>query len=184
MTIQRAILIAAVSLVSVVTAACASQETASTPAPTQALQPVDESDLQIVMGQIVYVPAYGEIYNGDGLQAMQLAVTLAIHNSDTDAPIIIQSVQYFDTDGNLVRDYISDPVEISPLATTGFVVESGDNSGGWGSNFLVEWGAEQPVYEPVIEAIMISTQGTHGVSLISTGRVVHQTMPDDTSAAE
>lgn len=160
--------------------ACASQDTPNGPAPaaTGVFRPVDESDLQIVTGQIVYVPAYSEIFYGDALQTMELAVTLAIHNSDTDAPIIIQSVEYFDTDGNLVRDYISDPVEIPPLATTGFVVEDRDNSGGWGSNFLVEWGAEQPVYEPVIEAIMISTQGTHGISLISTGRVVHQTIPE------
>jgi hypothetical protein len=92
--LYRMFLFIALIAVGLLTVACASQDTAGAPSPvaTQSLQAVDESDLQIVMGQIVYVPAYGEIYNGDGLQTMQLAVTLAIHNSDTDAPIIIQSV--------------------------------------------------------------------------------------------
>jgi hypothetical protein len=63
------------------------------------------------------------------------------------------------------------------MATTGFVIESSDTTGGWGTNFLVEWGAETPVHEPVIEAIMISSRGTEGVSFISEGRVVSEQRP-------
>lgn len=149
--------------------------TAQRPLTTGSFQPVTGRDLRIVTGQVVYVPAYSEVFFGrEGLN-MELAVTLAIHNTDLDAPIIIQSVRYYDTDGNLVRDYINDPVEVSPLATTGFLVESTDRSGGWGSNFVIGWVAEESVYEPIIEAIMVSAQGTHGVSLVSLGRVLSQT---------
>lgn len=150
---------------------------ATEPAPLTAgsLQFVTGRDLRVVTGQMVYVPAYSEVFFGrEGLN-MELAVTLAIHNTDLNAPIIIQSVRYYDTYGNVVRDYISDPVEVPPLATTGFLVEDSDRSGGWGSNFVVEWVAEEPVYEPIIEAIMVSTRGTQGVSMISIGRVISQT---------
>ena len=109
---------------------------------------------------------------------MELAVTLAVHNADLDAPIIIQAVRYYDTDGNMVRNYVEEPVSVPPLATTGFLVEDSDKSGGWGANFIVEWGAEEPVYEPVIEAIMVSTRGTQGISMIGLGRVISQTVPD------
>lgn len=156
----------------IVLTACGSDDAA--PA-NEVVQPVNARELQIVTGQTVYVPAYSEIFVHSADQTSKLTVTLAIHNSDTDTPIIIRSVRYFDTGGKLVRDYIDEPVSVPPLATAGFVVEEGDTSGGWGANFLVEWGAEEPVYEPVIEAVMISTSSAVGLSMISPGRVVSQT---------
>jgi hypothetical protein len=151
----------------------------SEPLTIQPLQPVTGRDLQIVTGQTVYVPAYSEVFYGRADLLLELAVTLAIHNTDTDAPIILQSVRYYDTDGALVRDYVTDPVQVNPLATTGFLVENNDRSGGWGANFIVEWGAETPVFEPVIEAIMIGTRNNQGISFISTGRILSQTYPPD-----
>lgn len=156
-------------------AAACSPTTSTQSQPPATLYPVSASNLQIVTGQTIYVPAYSSIFYGNATQTMDLGVTLAIHNTDTDSPIIIQSVTYHDTNGELVREYIDSPVEVPPLATTGFVVEDNDRSGGWGANFIVIWGAEQPVYEPIIEAIMVSTRGNQGISFISPGRVVSQT---------
>jgi hypothetical protein len=130
--------------------------------------------LRIVTGQTVFVPAYSEIVAVK--PALQLYVTLAVHNTDLRHPIIIKSVRYYNTSGDLVRDFVQSPTQLNPMATTGFTID--DDSGGWGANFLVEWGAEEPVYEPVIEAIMVSRRGTEGVSFISLGRVVsEQTAP-------
>jgi hypothetical protein len=157
-------------------AACGDGENASPPVST--LSPVTARELQIVTGQTIYIPAYSEVFSRGSDQPIELAVTLAIHNTDLAKPIIIRSVRYYDTNGDLVREYIDSPVEVPALATTGFVVEGDDNSGGWGANFIVEWGAETPVYEPVIEAIMISSRSTQGFSLISTGRVVSQTVAE------
>ncbi|MEO0561053.1 MAG: DUF3124 domain-containing protein [Chloroflexota bacterium] len=165
-------------------AACA------TPPPSGALssgaqRPVTGRDLRIVTGQTVYVPAYSEVFLGRENLSTELAVTLAVHNTDLDAPIIIESVGYYDTDGNLVTDYIDgDPVELSPLATTGYVVPEGEGSGGWGSNFVVIWGAEEPVHEPVIEAFMVSTTGLSGISAISIGRVISQTGAGEVASGE
>lgn len=142
-------------------------------------------DLRIVAGQRVYVPAYSEVFLGRRSLTRDLAVTLAVHNTDLDASIFLQSVRFHDTDGNLVREYVEETLEVAPLATKGFIIESADRRGGWGSNFLVEWVAEEPVYEPIIEAVMISTGGTQGLSMISLGRVLSQTeapveVPDTT----
>lgn len=143
-------------------------------------QPVTGRDLRIVTGQTLYVPAYSEVLLNGSDRTHELAVTLAIHNTDLDAPIIIQSVRFYDTDGELLREYVPEPIEVSPLATTGFLVEARDTTGGWGSNFIVEWVAEEPVYEPIVEAIMVSTAGTQGISMISLGRVISQTDGDQT----
>jgi hypothetical protein len=150
------------------------------PLTTNSLEPVAANrNLQIVTGQTIYVPAYSEVFSGREGDTIDLAVTLAIHNTDLDSPIIIKSVRYYDTDGNLVREYVPDSVELPPLATTGFLVEDGDSTGGWGANFIVEWVAEEPVYEPVIEAIMITTRSAQGISFVSTGRIISQIVPDD-----
>lgn len=130
-------------------------------------------DLRIVTGQLVFVPAYSEIIS-ESNPTLKLSTTLAIHNADTDDPIIIQSVRYYDTDGDLVREFVDSPVQLKPLATAGFVIPADDTSGGWGANFLVQWVAEKPVYEPVIEAVMVSSRGTEGVSFISEGRVISE----------
>ncbi len=141
------------------------------------LSPAEVNNLAIVMGQLVFVPAYSEIFYGVASQTLELTTTLAIHNTDLENPIIVRSVRYYDTDGDLVREYIEQPVQLDPMATIGFVVEARDTRGGWGANFLVEWGAEIPVHEPVIEAIMVSSRGTEGVSFISLGRVVSEQRP-------
>lgn len=149
---------------------------------TQAIQPAptlsvgEVVDLNIVTGQVVFVPAYSEVISVPS-PALQLSTTLAIHNTDLEHAIIIKSVRYYNTDGDLVREFIDSPSELKPLATTGFVIPSEDTSGGWGANFLVEWVAEQPVYEPIIEAVMVSTRGTEGVSFISEGRVISEQAP-------
>lgn len=148
------------------------------------VRPVTGRDLRIVSGQQVYVPAYAEIFHGREGQNLPLAVTLAIHNTDLDAPIFIQSVRYYDTDGALVRDFVTETLELAPLATTGFLVPDDAASGGWGANFIVEWAAEEPVHEPVIEALMVSTAGTQGLSLISPGRVLSQTGLEGGSGAD
>jgi hypothetical protein len=143
-------------------------------APISAATTVNAADLRIVTGQTVFVPAYAEIAWTNADTVIALTATLAIHNTDPNTPIIIRSVRYYDTNGTLVRDFITDPVQLGPLATSGYVVPADASGGGWGTNFLVEWGAESPVYEPVVEALMMSDRGSVSVSFISSGRVVAQ----------
>ncbi len=142
---------------------------------TRSLEVITGRDLRIVTGQTLYVPAYSQVFFGTGNRTVDLGITLAIHNTDLDSPIILQSVRYHNTDGELVRSYVSESVEVPALATTGFLVQTQDVSGGWGSNFIVEWAAEEPVSEPIVEAIMISSGSGQGVSFISLGRVISQT---------
>jgi hypothetical protein len=147
----------------------------STAAPTLSREEV--ADLNIVTGQLVFVPAYSEVAQSTANQRLEMTVTLAIHNSDLNESIIINSVRYYDTNGTLIRDFVESPVSLAPMATTGFIIGAREPDGGWGANFLVEWGAPTAVYEPVIEALMVSGLGTDGVSFISPGRVVSEKRP-------
>lgn len=141
------------------------------------LPPAPVTDLDIVMGQTVFVPAYAEVFYGSADETLPLTTTLAIHNSDPSNAIVVSSVRYYNTEGVLVREYVETPIQLKPMATTAIVIEP-QGGGGWGANFLVEWGAQTPVYEPVIEAVMVSRQGTEGVSFISEGRVLTEKSSD------
>lgn len=167
------------ALIGLMLAGCDSDISENRPVTTGAFQEITGRDLRIVTGQTIYVPAYSEVLLNRRDLTHELAVTLAVHNTDLDAPIIIKSVRYHDTHGNMVEDFVGDPIEVSPLATTGFLVDSGASDGGWGSNFIVEWVAEEPVSEPIVEAVMVSTAGTQGISMISLGRVISQTNADE-----
>lgn len=110
---------------------------------------------------------------------MNLSATLSIRNTDLTNSIIITSVRYYDTDGQLIRQDVERPVSLKPLASTSFFVAAYDTSGGAGANFIVEWVAEKTVSEPVIEAVMISTSSSQGISFVSPGKVVQQRSKKD-----
>lgn len=124
------------------------------------------------MGQTIYVPIYSHIYHQDKKQTFDLAATLSIRNTDLSNAIAIASVQYYDSEGKLVRNYIERPIEIAALASVDFVVDTTDTSGGSGAKFIVEWVAQTEVSEPAIEAIMIGSSFQQGISFVSPGRVI------------
>jgi Protein of unknown function (DUF3124) len=124
------------------------------------------------VGQRVYVPAYSHIFTADDARPYNLAVTLSIRNTQDARPIVVTSVCYYDQDGRLVRHYVKRPLKLAPLASIDFFVKESDTSGGSSASFLVEWSAEQHVTEPVIEAVMIGTAGTQGISFVCPGRVL------------
>lgn len=131
-----------------------------------------DDNSKIAMGQTIYVPVYSHIYYENQKEVLYLSATLSIRNTDLSNPIIITSVRYYNTEGKLIKRYLERPVELSPLASTNFLVERTDNSGGSGANFIVEWIAEKDVFEPVVEAVMISAASNQGISFVSPGRVI------------
>lgn len=100
---------------------------------------------------------------------------MTIWNTDPDNSITIKSAQSYDTDGNLVTDYVPEPLELAPLGTTNLVLEQTDDRGGVGVNFIVDWAAKTETLEPVIEAIMISTAGMQDLGFPSPGWIISQT---------
>lgn len=117
----------------------------------------------------VYVPDYAHIYHGSARDRYALTTTLSIRNTDPDRSITVASVRYYNTQGELARRFLEEPHRLGPLGTIDFVVAEHDTSGGSGANFIVEWSAREPVSEPVIESVMISTRLGQGLSFTSRG---------------
>lgn len=136
-----------------------------------------EVDRNRIVGQTIYVPIYSHIYIRDKGRVINLTATLSIRNTDGQNPISITSARYYDTNGALVKEYVNEPLRLTPMASTDFVVAEDDTSGGVGANFIVEWGAGVEVTEPVVEAIMISAASQQGISFVSAGRVIKDRAP-------
>ena len=125
-------------------------------------------------GQTVYVPIYSHIYSGDKERPVDLAATLSVRNADPGRSIMIMAVDYYNSEGTLVKNYLSGPVELRRMATLRYVVKQSDKKGGSGANFVVRWQAAQAVVPPLIESVMISTQSQQGISFTSRGKVISE----------
>ncbi len=155
------------------TACTSSQAPQAAQAPAEPLKVVSlDNSVKTVAGQTVYVPIYSHIFMSDQNRTMNLTATLSVRNTDLKHPMIVAAVNYYGTNGQLLRKYLEQPVELGSLAATSFVVNQEDVSGGAGAAFIVEWVAQQEVSSPVIEAVMINTSMNQGLSFISPGRVI------------
>ncbi len=128
---------------------------------------------QIVAGQTIYIPIYSSVATADNARPINLATTLTIRNLDRARPIVVQSIHYHDSSGRLVRDHLDRALRIDPLASLDLFVAESDTSGGAAPSFLVEWAADGEVLDPpFVQAVMISTAGSQGITLTSPGRVL------------
>ena len=129
-------------------------------------------DDKLVAGQTVYAPIYPHVYTADNAEPLNLAATLYIRNTDPARPIIVSKVSFYHSGGTSLREYLTKPVQIGPLASIDFFVKESDLSGGPSPSFIVRWVATEAPSEPIIESVMIGTSGTQGISFTAAGRVI------------
>ena len=132
-----------------------------------------EGQIELSKGQTIYVPAYSHIYSGNREKPFLLTVTVSVRNIDPKNPIQITTVNYYETQGKLLKIYLEKPVTLAPLGSLRYVVPEGDETGGSGANFIVEWRSDKPVNPPIVESVMIGTKSQQGISFTSRGQVIH-----------
>ncbi|MBD2233142.1 DUF3124 domain-containing protein [Phormidium tenue] len=163
-------------------AACAPQAPATSPSPPLSAQErfgerpgvtvLAAAPASAVQGQTLYVPVYSEIFDSETNRAFQLTVTLSLRNSDRNQPIVLTTLDYYNSGGDRLVTYLDAPIQLGPLASTEVVVDRSNTTGGVGANFIVEWQSAAPVSAPVVEAVMISTASQQGMSFVSPARVI------------
>lgn len=132
------------------------------------LKSLDKKDLSSYpKRQRVYVPVYSHIYTDDRDRVLNLAETLSVRNTDDVNPLIITSVSYRSNTGKLIRDYVTKPIILDPMAAADFVVRLDDTSGGSGASFTVDFQSSETLNPPLIEAVMISTGSGKNLSFVT-----------------
>ena len=127
------------------------------------------SKLEMVYKDLIYVPIYSDIYIDAINQEALLAATLSIRNTSYTDSIFISKIDYFNTNGELVRSYVENQISLSPMATINYVIEREDDTGGSGANFIVELSAKNPDVKPLIQAVMIGQNGNKGFAFSTDG---------------
>ena len=134
----------------------------------------DPPTIEKSFGQTVYVPAYSHVYIGNRSQAYNLSTTLLIRNTDPDRRIRLTSAIYYDSKGEIVREYLDEPQVLAPLESWWIIIPDDDRSGGAGANFLVKRHATGLVHPPLTETVNIGERFGLGVSFINDGQVVNE----------
>lgn len=136
----------------------------------QFFEPAD--DVRLSRTQVLYVPVYSSILASEGERPTEMAATLALRNTDINSPIFVTKVAYYDTAGELIETFLDGLYGLGPLASASIIINLSDTRGGFGANFIVEWGAAEPISDPLVETVMIGSSGTKGFSFTSPARVI------------
>ncbi|HPC43117.1 MAG TPA: DUF3124 domain-containing protein [Spirochaetota bacterium] len=127
-------------------------------------------------GQTLYVPVYSSIYHGDKKREWELAVTLSIRNTNINNSILINLIDYYNSEGKKLKIFIKKPQKLKPLESKQFIINESDLSGGIGANFIVMWSSDKEVNPPLVESIMIGTRGQQGISFSARGVVIQENL--------
>lgn len=121
----------------------------------------------------VYVPIYSDIYVDIQNQKNLLSATLSIRNTSDSDTLFISKLEYYNTAGELVRNYLdtNNIVAIPEMGTINYVIEREDETGGSGANFIIESYANS-MMDPIFQAIMIGEYANKGFSFTTHGHEI------------
>jgi len=140
----------------------------------------DSEDLPLSKGQMLYLPIYSTIWHGDthplkGVPMKSyMSALVSIRNTSQKTPIKVLSARYHNTEGKLIKDFVSVSKMIAPLGTLELFIEKSEAEGGSGANFLIQWAAESATNAPIVEAVHIDNQASRPYSFITSARVIQK----------
>ena len=117
-----------------------------------------------------FLSIYSQIYLRTENDQADLTATISLHNPNLESQVYVDKAVYYNTLGEPIRVYFDKTIFIKPMETVQIVIDGVDNEGGTGANFIFDWKIQPNTNEPIIEAIMISTYGQHGISFVTTGK--------------
>jgi hypothetical protein len=131
----------------------------------------DSNSDSLAYRDTVYIPIYSDIYSESKDVKFNLTATLSIRNTSLHDTLYLDAIDYYDTDGTMVRAYlkVQQTLALSPLQSIEYVIEEDDVAGGTGANFIIEWAAVSNQVKPVFQGVMISTNGQQGISFLTEG---------------
>jgi hypothetical protein len=131
-------------------------------------------------GQMLYLPIYSTIWHGDTHplkgepMKSNMSALVSIRNTSLKTPITVLTARYYNTEGKLIKEFVSAPKTIVPLGTLELFIEKSEVKGGSGANFLIQWQAAVATNAPIVEAVHIDNQAARPYSFITNARVIQK----------
>ncbi len=123
--------------------------------------------------QLLYVPVHSQLDRKHTRTAVDLQITLVVRNTDEQNAIRVESVRSHAASGRRLEEHLDRTLVLPPMAIRQIVSSEGDEAGSLAS-FLVGWSSAEPVRAPIVEALMVSSQGARGLSFRSVGHTLAQ----------
>ena len=132
---------------------------------------IEKSELpDLDIHQDVYVPAYSNLYYEGDVRKTYFTVILSLRNITFTDSIYFDEIEYYDSEGKLLREFISKVLVLRPMESIEFIIESTDKKGGPGANFVVSYSGRSNLKNPpFIEAVMLGDIDGYGFSFSSPG---------------
>lgn len=140
-------------------------------------QPAWATD-ELTRGQTLYLPVYSHIWHGDrvveGKYPLKNLVSalVSVRNTSLKTPIKVTSARYYNTEGKMLKEYISSPRTVGPMGTLELFVEKQDSAGGSGANFIIVWESVTVTNPPVVEAVHADIKGHQTLTFLTTARII------------
>lgn len=137
-------------------------------------------ELSLSKGQMLYLPIYSTIWHGDthptkgAPMKSNMSALVSIRNTSMKTNIKVLSARYYNTEGKLIKEFVSTPKAILPLGTLELFIEKSEAEGGSGANFLIQWEATSDTNPPVVEAVHIDNQPSRPYSFVTSARVIQK----------
>lgn len=126
-------------------------------------------DDEVEFSDSVYVPIYSDIYVDSDNPKCLLTATLSIRNTSFKDSLFVSTIDYYDSDGEKLNQFLDKTIALEPMASVNYVVEREDDRGGSGANFIVVMQAKTNISTPVVEAIMIGEYSNKSFSFTTSG---------------
>ena len=161
----------AIAILVVFFAGCNSERNEKIHLPSPVYNYAKIEDSLFTIKQSVYVPIYSNIYLMDGSKTQLLSATLSVRNISFKDSVYVTKVNYYGSQGELLKEYTKSTILVKPMSSIEFVVEQAETQGGPGANFVVDWAAVRSANCPLIQAI-INNNSHASVSFVTYGIVI------------
>jgi len=132
--------------------------------------------IQLYGWQSLYLPIYSHFNYGDARTGkpaeMQVSAHVNIRNTDPRASLQVTSARYYNTEGQLLREFLPKPQSVPPLGTYELFVPRASSPGVAGANFIIEWHAERPINPPLVEALHSDIRDGRALFFVTTAHPV------------
>jgi hypothetical protein len=129
--------------------------------------------VKLVKGQTLYVPSQTSFMAGT--YSFSIRATIFIHNTDPTNAINITGIDFYNSGGKLMENYVTQPMKLNALAATRVNVKQPlEGEDGMAAHFVIRWQSEHKVVEPLIYSWFTGVSGTRGFSFTSYPRIIQE----------
>ena len=131
---------------------------------------------ELSTGSTIFVPAYRSFYQiyGSARDSYALTSTAFLHNIDPKQTIEILSIEFFDSEGKLIKNLLEAPLLIKPRNSREITIQPRTQHEDCAAHLIVRWKSGQPANTPVVEVLMVGQVLNRGISFNTQGYEVKE----------